>query len=106
MRLIDADALSAEVDKSKHHNPHAQGLVQINHRNEHDHFLRMIDNAPAVDAVNVVWCEECAHFDGLQEESGVCWKTGLIKRQSGYCDEGERRGVEDVATYDEEDKGQ
>lgn len=37
--------------------------------------------------------EECVHFEGLQEETGVCWKTGLIKRRSGYCDEGERRDV-------------
>lgn len=43
--------------------------------------------------VEVVRCEECVHFEGLQEETGVCWKTGLIKRRSGYCDEGGRRDV-------------
>lgn len=41
--------------------------------------------------VEVARCEECAHFEYLQEETGVCWKTGLIKRRSGYCDEGKRR---------------
>lgn len=41
--------------------------------------------------IDVLRCEECMHFDGLQEETGVCWKTGLIKRRSGYCDEGERK---------------
>lgn len=41
--------------------------------------------------VEVLHCEECVHFDGLQEETGVCWKTGSIKRRSGYCDEGERK---------------
>lgn len=41
--------------------------------------------------VEVVHCEECMHFDGLQEETGVCWKTGLIKRRGGYCDEGVRK---------------
>ena len=54
MRLIDADALSVEVNKSKHDNPHPQGLIRVNHRNEHDHFLRMIYDAPTVDAVEVV----------------------------------------------------
>ena len=51
MRLIDADALMDEVDKSKHDNPHQPGLIRVNHRNEHDHFLRMIYDAPTVNAV-------------------------------------------------------
>lgn len=51
--LIDANALSEEVDKSKHNNPHPPGMVRVNHRNEHDHFLRMIYDAPTVDAVEV-----------------------------------------------------
>lgn len=50
-RLIDANALSEEVDKSKHNNPHPPGMVRVNHRNEHEHFLRMIYDAPTVDAV-------------------------------------------------------
>ena len=54
MRPIDANALSDEVDKSKHNNPHDPGIVRVNHRNEHDHFLRMIYDAPTVDAVEVV----------------------------------------------------
>lgn len=41
-RLIDANTLCDEVDKSKHYNPHPQGMVRVNHRNEHDHFFRMI----------------------------------------------------------------
>ena len=41
--------------------------------------------------VEVTKCEKCAHFDCLQEETGVCWKTGWIKRKDGYCDEGERK---------------
>jgi hypothetical protein len=50
-RLIDANTLSDEVDKSKHNNPHPPGMVRVNHRNEHEHFLRMIYDAPTVDAV-------------------------------------------------------
>jgi hypothetical protein len=53
-RLIDANALTDKVDESKHNNPHPQGMVRVNHRNEHDHFLRMIMDAPTVDAVEVV----------------------------------------------------
>lgn len=50
-RLIDANALADKVDESKYDNPHPQGVVRVNHRNEHDHFLRMIYDAPTVDAV-------------------------------------------------------
>ena len=53
-RLIDANALWDEVDKSKHDNPHTIARVKLNHRQEHDHFLNMIFNAPTVDAVEVV----------------------------------------------------
>ena len=53
-RLIDANALTDRVDESKHYNPHPQGMVRVNHRNEHDHFLRMICEQPTVDAVEVV----------------------------------------------------
>lgn len=66
MRLIDADALSVEVDKSKYHNPHSQGLVSVNHRNEHDHFIKMIYDAPTVDAVEVVRCKDCEYKDELE----------------------------------------
>ncbi len=64
-RLIDANALSNAVAESQHYNPHPPGRVHINHINEHNHFLRMILDAPTVDAVEVVhgewvydhWCE-------------------------------------------------
>ena len=52
-RLIDANALSDKVEESKRNNPHPQGMIRANHRNEHDHFLRMIHGAPTVDAVEV-----------------------------------------------------
>ena len=59
--LIDANELISKVDKSKYNNPHPQGIVSVNHRNEHDHFLKMIFDAPIVDAVEVVhgqWISE------------------------------------------------
>ena len=58
-RLIDANALTDKVDESKYNNPHPQGMIRVNHRNEHDHFLRMILDAPTVDAVEVVRCKDC-----------------------------------------------
>ena len=60
-RLIDANTLSDKVDESKRNNPHPQGMIRVNHRNEHDHFLKMIHDAPTVDAVEVVH----AYWTGL-----------------------------------------
>lgn len=79
MRLIDADALSGEVEKSKHHNPHSQGLVSVNHRNEHDHFWRMINDAPTVDAVEVVRCKDCEYKRELEGHlvCGDSMRTGM-----------------------------
>ena len=60
-RLIDANALWNEVEKSKHDNPHTVARVKLNHHQEHDHFLNLIFKAPTVDAVEVVhghWCWE------------------------------------------------
>ena len=76
-RLIDANALADEVDESKHYNPHPQGMIRVNHRNEHDHFLRMIMDAPTVDAVEVVhgyWEKE---HDDLGIDRG--WKCSHCK---------------------------
>lgn len=79
MRLIDADVLTGEVDKSKYNNPHDPGIVRVNHRNEHDHFMRMIYDAPTVDAVEVVhgrWIS-----DGLGDGERIC---SVCKRYAIY----------------------
>ena len=84
MRLIDADALSGEVDKSKYNNPHSQGPVRMNHRNEHDHFLRMIYKASTVDAVEVV------HGRWIKGENwsvtcSVCGSLAIAHDGKNYC---------------------
>ena len=63
-RLIDANALADKVEESKYNNPHPQGMIRVNHRNEHDHFFRMICEAPTVDAVEVVHSEGCKWCNG------------------------------------------
>lgn len=53
-RLIDANELWRQVEESRENNTHIIARVRLNHSQEHDHFLRMILNAPTVDAVEVV----------------------------------------------------
>lgn len=92
MRLIDADALSAEVDKSKYHNPHPQITLRMNHTNEHDHFIKMIYDAPTVDAVEVVRCKDCKH-----RKEKICFNpcygmwVGVELKDNDFCSYGERR---------------
>lgn len=92
MRFIDADALSGEVDKSKHYNPHSTGTVRVNHRNEHDHFLRMIYDAPTVDAVEVVRCKDC-YFTEESMVDGCVWCNEHAKNMldNDFCSYGERK---------------
>lgn len=51
--LIDMNELCWKVDESKYNNPH-EGILRVNHINEHDHFLHIILDSPIVDAVEVV----------------------------------------------------
>lgn len=60
MRLIDADELFKEVDGSKFKNNHKTSEGRMVHIGEHNHFMKMIADAPTVDAQPVVhaqWIE-------------------------------------------------
>ena len=89
MRLIDADALSVEVDKSKRNNPHRRDLARLNHINEHDHFQRMIYVAPTVDAVEVVRCKDCKRKN-ITEDGLMCRIMCLYMKPDDFCSYGER----------------
>lgn len=92
-RLIDANALADKVDESKYNNPHPQGMVRVNHRNEHDHFLRMIMDAPTVEAVEVVHARWVPiEYDGYADGSPV-WDLW----ECSECRE-EHSGDEDTLT--------
>ena len=92
MRLIDADALQ-------------NILLPITTALEHEYgslggavsgCMKHIDNAPTVDAVPVVRCEKCVHY-----EMGVCLKIyddGAASRYAwqerkpdDFCSHGERK---------------
>ena len=52
--LISRKALMDAVDKSLYNNPHSIPTQRAMHKHEHNHFLVMILQAPAVDAAPVV----------------------------------------------------
>ena len=47
-RLINAYELAEKVWSSKDHNPHEDLKIARNHRLEHEHFLRLIAEAPTI----------------------------------------------------------
>lgn len=53
MRYIDPYQLADKVAESMRNNPH-EGKIALNHRLEHEHFLRMIALAPDADVEPVV----------------------------------------------------
>lgn len=55
-----------------------------------------ISNAKMIDAVPIVRCGECVHFQPNNAEegdrSGVCQKIGLLCDITWFCADGEREG--------------
>ena len=78
MRLIDANALLAEYDRQ--------------HEGEPGKARKLIKDAPAVDAVEVVRCKDCRH---ITVERGLCfcnvWEKFNGMGYEGFCNYGERR---------------
>ena len=81
MRLIDANALLAEYDRQ--------------HEGEPGKARKLIEDAPAVDAVEVVKCKDCRH---ITVERGLCfcnvWEKFNGMGYEGFCNYGERRSDE------------
>ena len=54
-----------------------------------------LEDAPAVDAVEVVRCKDCRRFKPHEErpEFGFCklYPLGLAKHENGFCEHGERK---------------
>ena len=83
MRLIDADALMDEANSDG-----AYGYVDA----------KQISEAPTIDAVPVVRCRECIHY-----EMGVCLKIYDDGAASSYAWQG--RNPDDFCSYGERKEG-
>ena len=82
MRLIDADALEY-VDLNREEGPHLPMWIA---------FKNDIDNAPTVDAVPIVRCEECEH--SMNKHIGGYKKCALLDawmQDGSFCSNGERK---------------
>ena len=85
-RLIDANALKREFEWLK-------SVVNESSKDEVMDVMQRIDNAPTVDAVEVVRCKDCVHYNGE-----ACLNTyGEFEPEpTFFCAYGERRGKDAV----------
>lgn len=86
MRLIDADALKRII------------LSEGSYQNMVGVLEEEIDNAPTVDAVEVVRCKDCTHAEKMKPRLGgkivvFCYlhKRERFVLSDGYCESGKRR---------------
>ena len=90
-RLIDANALKAELKKSAEwHEARRLGLYSA---------MTHIDEQPTVDAVEVVRCRECVGRPFWEEDHNgvpVCLLSGLyVRSEDDFCSYGERKEGDD-----------
>lgn len=86
MRLIDADALIE----------HAYWECFDNPDDDYQYVLKSdIDDAPTVDAVEVVRCGECIYYEEAEADAkvGTCLLTMAGAETNGFCSWGEREEV-------------
>ena len=88
MRLIDADALKARWYEINDIDETDRGARFVGYTE----IARLIDNAPTIDAVEVVRCEDCKWYDYHAENNQFCimWRSVHIKPDTDFCSYGER----------------
>ena len=59
-----------------------------------DDAICLIDDAPTVDAVEVVRCLDCKYWD-VRPINGLCWKLSRVMEDTSFCSYGERQDGDD-----------
>ncbi len=50
-----------------------------------------VRSIPAVDAVEVVRCSDCVHFEPFRRHDGFCKIDGMLRENDFFCKYGQRR---------------
>lgn len=96
MRLVDIDALSHEMYHMAFETDSElqkwDGGCWIRYKM----FEKCRDNAPTIEAVEVVRCKDCKEWDREWDPSGFpdihyCWMIDLFTYGTFYCKDGDRR---------------
>lgn len=91
-RVIDAEFIEKYVNREEHNTPDERWRPE-------SEFVALIDNAPTVDAVEVVRCKDCKYRD---PENGHCdhymgTAIPLTRRLVDFCSYGEKMDGGDKA---------
>ena len=89
MRLIDADALNYQFEKRKDKVDSYEFIEALCEAQIE------VDDAPTVDAVEVIRCGECRWY--YEDDYGYprCKNDGVSRKNDWYCADGERENDED-----------
>ena len=93
MRLIDSDELIMTIDCSAD----LGGALGETVRSVKAYAIHKVESARTVDAVKVVRCKDCKHWQDQEEgvvESAICVREKPMVMEigpHGYCSYGERR---------------
>ena len=93
MRLIDADAL-IERRKELSSIEWNKKAAPISWADAYEHFADELEEAPTVDAVEVVRCADCARRNPTADLTNtvLCtWLHNLTMPKDGFCNYGKRR---------------
>ena len=88
MRLIDADALKEleELDYTYFRSPAAVPFYEA-HK-----VWEILENAPTIDAVPVVRCKDCKHYQYVEGGKPLCEWHRIACAYDDFCSYGEKRG--------------
>ncbi|MBC8537282.1 hypothetical protein [Feifania hominis] len=102
MRLIDADDFDTKLFNDGFFGGLAAAIGNTPRKRKFTigEFRGMLKNAPTIDAVTVVRCRECKHWDGFH--SCHCHKaddngTPIFMREYDFCSHGERMDKEVIS---------
>ena len=88
MRLIDADALIPIMKYATTDNEIGVFPILIGF----DAIKKVIDEAQTIDAVEVVRCRDCIHYESDGGALMVCRIDNMVVDDIDYCSYGEREG--------------
>ena len=93
MRLIDADRLKAEIMGWC---VVTDDLFGMGKYHEREIVLQAIEESPTIDAVPVVRCKDCKHYDTIGCSKGFGWCENIDRGTSDnfYCANGKQLNKE------------
>ena len=97
-RLIDVDALKADYGMAEDCKDCQTGYRSCEYDRIYSKmdFCGWLDDAPPVDAVPVVRCRDCKHYEWTanrvpEEQTWWCYKHNAEMGNNDYCSYGERK---------------